>query len=189
LTKAEVHALLRACSTRFHSGVRMRALVAVMYGSGLRIAETLALFPRDVDLAKGTVRVRNGKGDKTRLVGLDPYACALVERWTERRKALGLTRNSPLFAVYTVGKVGKPLDARYVREALARLGRKAGISKRVHPHGLRHSVAFDLAMSGTPTHVIQAQLGHASLAVTDRYVRHLAPADVVGVMRARDWGV
>jgi integrase/recombinase XerD len=64
--------------------------------------------------------------------------------------------------------------------------RRAGIDKRVHPHGLRHSLAFNLAMSGVPIHAVQAQSGHTSLATTDRYVRHLAPADVVGVMQARN---
>jgi integrase len=74
---------------------------------------------------------------------------------------------------------GRAVDPRYVRNALSRLGVKVGLEKRVHPHGLRHSLAFDLATSGTPTHQIQAALGHSSLAVTDRYVRHIAPADVV----------
>jgi integrase len=54
-------------------------------------------------------------------------------------------------------------------------------------HGLRHSLAFDLAQRGVPTHVIQAQLGHSSLAVTDRYVRHLLPSDVIETMREREW--
>jgi len=74
-----------------------------------------------------------------------------------------------------------------LRAALARLGVKAGIEKRVHPHGLRHSLAFDMAMTGEPTHQIQAALGHSSLAITDRYVRYIAPADVVATMRSREW--
>jgi integrase len=67
------------------------------------------------------------------------------------------------------------------------LGKKAGIEKRVHPHGLRHSLAFAMATEGVPTHEIQAALGHSSLAITDRYVRHLAATDVVARMRSREW--
>jgi integrase/recombinase XerD len=187
LSPEEVRALIGAASGRSSAGVRMRALIAVMFGAGLRLAETLALYPRDIDLDNGTIRVRNGKGNKARLVGIDPHAAGLVAAWAERRSALRLNGRHPLFATYEIGKRGKPMDPRYVRAALARLAERAGVEKRVHPHGLRHSLAFDLAMSGVPTHTIQAQLGHASLAVTDRYVKHLAPADVVGVMQSRDW--
>lgn len=187
LTPDEVRALVAAASNRSPSGIRLRALVGVLYGAGLRLAESLALRPADVDTRAGVVRVLHGKGDQARTVGLDPSGAALLDRWLDQRKALGLNGRHLIFATYEVGKLGHPLDPRYVRATLARLGVKAGIEKRVHPHGLRHSLAFDLAQRGVPTHQIQAQLGHASLAVTDRYVRHLMPADVVAVMRGRDW--
>lgn len=187
LTPDEVRRLLAAASNRSSSGVRLRALIGVLYGAGLRLAEALALRLADVDTQSGILRVRNGKGGKFRTVGLDPHGAALLDGWLTRRVQFGLNGRHPIFATYEVGKVGKPLDPRYVRLALARLGTRAGLEKRVHPHGLRHSLAFDLAQQGVPTHQIQAQLGHASLAVTDRYVRHLMPADVVAVMRQRDW--
>lgn len=195
LTEVEVDALLRAASPRSASGLRMRGLIAVMYGAGLRIAEALALMPRDVDLAAGTIRVRHGKGDKSRTVGIDPRSAALLQAWMDRRARYGLTHRHPVFATITRGMAGgktvapgQPLNPRQVRAALNRLAARAGITKRVHPHGLRHSLAFRLAQSGVPTHIIQAQLGHASLAVTDRYVRHLAPLAVVDVMRSQTWG-
>lgn len=188
LTPDEVRRLIAAASNRSSSGIRLRALIGVMYGAGLRLAETLALEPRDVDTNTGTIRVRNGKGGKTATVGLDPHGCALLDRWLDRRARYGLNGRHPIFATYEAGKLGRPLDPRYVRTALARLGVKAGIDKRVHPHGLRHSLAFDLAQRGVPTHVVQAQLRHSSLAVTDRYIRHLMPADVIAVMRDRAWG-
>jgi integrase/recombinase XerD len=187
LNPAEVAALLAAVPHRSSSGTRARALVAVLYGGGLRLAEALALHPGDVDTASCTVRVREGKGRKSRTVGIDNHCCALLDRWLDRRAGLGLTGRHPVFATYETGNVGRPLDPRYVRAALARYGARAGITKRVHPHGLRHSLAFDLAQRGVPVHVIQAQLGHASLAITDRYVRHLNPAQVIDAMRARDW--
>jgi integrase/recombinase XerD len=188
LTTDEIHRLLAAASTRSSSGIRIRALIGVLYGAGLRISEALVLKPKDVDTQSCTVRVLSGKGGKTRTVGIDPRSSALIESWLARRQQLGLNGHHPIFATYTKGQsFGQPLSLSYVRGAVQRLGAKAGIDKRIHPHGLRHSLAFDLINRGVPTHVIQAQLGHASLAVTDRYVRHLMPSDVVDVMRSREW--
>jgi len=191
LTPGEVRQLLAASSNRYPSGIRLRAMIGVMYGAGLRLAETLDLYPRDVDTAKGTVRVAVGKGGKYRTVGIDPYSCALVDRWIDRRAKLGLNGRSPLFSTYERGEMrqnfGQRLSPRYVRAALARLGRKAGLDKRVHPHGLRHSLASDMADRGFNTHDIQAQLGHGSLATTDRYIRRLRPTGLIEAMRERDW--
>lgn len=185
LTGDEVSRLLAAVPTRSVSGIRTRALIAVMFGAGLRVSEVLALAPRDVG-QDGSLRVRQGKGGKTRTVGLDPVSEGILARWADRRAGLGLTGRHPLFATYAVGQVGGPMDPRYVRATLARFGTLAGIDKRVHPHGLRHSLAFGLAQDGVPVHVIQAQLGHSSLAVTSRYVSHIAPVAVVAAVRARN---
>ena len=187
LTADEVRALLSACSTRYSSGIRMRALIGVMYGAGLRVNEALALRPHDVDLAAGTIRIRHGKGDKARVVGIDPHGAALLETWMQHRKTLGVNGRHLIFCTYSKNDLGGPLSDRYVRTAMAKLGVKANIEKRVHPHGLRHSLAFAMATEGTPTHEIQAALGHSSLAVTDRYVRHMAATDVVARMRSREW--
>ena len=69
---------------------------------------------------------------------------------------------------------------------LQRLAAKAGIEKRVHPHGLRHAHAAELA-EGTSVRLIQQQLGHASLAITDRYLRSIAPEEAIAAVRARSW--
>src|SRR5208283_631968 len=78
LTVEEVRALLASCSRRAPTGVRNRALVTILWRAGLRIAEALALRPADVDLAAGTLRILHGKGDKSRLAGLDPEGCAVL---------------------------------------------------------------------------------------------------------------
>jgi integrase/recombinase XerD len=70
---------------------------------------------------------------------------------------------------------------------LPRLAAKAGIEKRVHPHGLRHTHAAELAAEGMLLNLVQVQLGHASLAITDRYLRHIAPAQLIEAMRAWSW--
>jgi site-specific recombinase XerD len=115
---------------------------------------------------------------------MDPEAVAIVEKWIERRARIGLNGRHPLFCTLRGGRLWSP----YVRNLLHRLARKVGIEKRVHPHGLRHTHAFELAGEGVPLHVIQQQLGHGSLATTDRYVRHLNPQAVVDVMQGRTWG-
>lgn len=183
LSAQEAKALLRACSRRAPTGVRNAALLAVMYRGGLRSGEALALYPKDVDRRAGTVRVLHGKGDRSRVVGLDSGAFALLERWIDRRKALGIKRTVPLFCTLR----GEALDPSYVRHAVKRLARRAGIEKRVHPHGLRHTHAAELAWEGVPMNVIQAQLGHSSLATTSRYLAHVAPQEVIEAMRSREW--
>ena len=185
LSADEICALIRACSSRAPTGVRNRALIAVLYRAGLRVSEALALHPKDVDQAAGTVTVLHGKGDKRRTVGMDPAAFALLERWLDRRRALGLSGRRPLFCTLK----GQAIAASYVRRLLPRLVARAGIEKRVHAHGLRHAHAAELAAEGVPVNVVQAQLGHGSLATTDRYLRHIAPRERVEAMRAREWAL
>ncbi len=183
LTPREISALLAACSSRSATGIRNRALIVVLYRGGLRVSEALALEPRDVDEDAGSMNVRHGKGDKRRAVGMDPQAFAVLERWLELRRRRGLAR-APIFCKLDgAGAV----DSSYVRRLLPRLGEKAGIQKRVHAHGLRHTHAYELADEGMPAHRIQAQLGHGSLATTDRYLRHVAPHELLDAMRSRVW--
>src|ERR1017187_3129456 len=90
LTPLEVGSLIKACSARSSIGVRNRALLTVLYRTGLRISELLALRLKDVDLEAGTLTVLHGKGDRRRVVGLDAGAAAILSLWLERRTALGL---------------------------------------------------------------------------------------------------
>src|ERR1035441_3510351 len=110
LSEAEAVALLRACSSRAPTGVRNRALIAVLWRCGLRISEALALELRDVDLQAGTVRVRHGKGDKSRTVGLDEQTTALLARWLDRRRQLGPGSRAPIFCTLAGGRI----DTSYV---------------------------------------------------------------------------
>lgn len=185
LTEAEIASLTRAASNRAPTGIRNRALIAVLYRGGLRLAEALALRPKDLDLDAGTITVLHGKGDKRRTVGLDAGAVAIVARWSERRQDIGLTGRRPLFCTLE----GAGLKPSYVRAMLRRLADRAGIEKRVHPHGLRHTRASELMMEGVPVPIIQRVLGHASLATTQTYLDHIAPADVIAAMQKREWNV
>src|SRR5690348_18488109 len=96
LTGEEVERLIRACSGRAPTGLRNRALVVLAWRSGLRISEVLGLRPKDIDLDAGTVRVQHGKGDRYRVVGLDPGGAAIVLAWINRRRQLGISNRHPL---------------------------------------------------------------------------------------------
>ena len=179
----EVVALMGACSKRAPTGLRNQALIVVLWRGGLRIGEALALRPKDLDPRQGTIRVLNGKGSKSRVVGLDAGAWAVIQRWMDKRRELGIHGHRALFCTLQ----GKPLQATYVRSLLPRLARKAGIVKRVHPHGLRHTHACELRAEGVDVGIISKQLGHSSIATTARYLDHIAPQQVINAMRKRKW--
>jgi site-specific recombinase XerD len=158
-------------------------MIALAWRSGLRIGEVLALRPKDVDLASGTVTIQHGKGDKLRRVGLDAGTVALVARWLEVWRKLGIPARSPLICTLDGGKVCQD----YVRHLLPRLARRAGIEKRVHCHALRHAYAIELEREGATLSTIRDLLGHSSAATTDRYLRRLGAGDAVEFGRQREW--
>jgi site-specific recombinase XerD len=182
-TADEVARLVKACSTRAKSGVRNRALITILYRGGLRISEALALLLKDLDRGAGTVRVLHGKGDKSRTIGLDDGAFAMIERWIDLRAGLNIGARSPIFCTLA----GEPIEPAYIRALLPRLAKKAGIEKRVHAHGFRHTNACELAAEGVEIRIISAQLGHENISTTDRYLKHLLPTQVIDAMRARKW--
>ncbi len=177
LTPAEVASIIGACSTRARTGIRNRALLTLLYRSGLRVSESLALKPADVNLSTHGIRVLHGKGNKTTTRGFHPSADHALARWIDTRRQLGL-RNGTLFC--TLG--GGGLHPQYVRNLLHRLGEQAGVDKRVHPHALRHTFAFELEQAGTPVTVISKLLGHSSIAVTARYLDHLTNHQAVSAL-------
>jgi integrase/recombinase XerD len=181
LTDDEFRALLAAIKGRGVIAVRNRALLALLWGSGLRISEALALKPRD--FRSDSVLVRHGKGDTSRVAGLRPDSVPFVAAWSETRDRLGLNGRQSFFCTVANGAAGKgvrtagePLDSSYVRRLLPRLAASAGIEKRVHPHAFRHGHAAMLVERGVPLHAIAGQLGHARPSTTDVYVARIAPA-------------
>ncbi len=200
LTPEDVRLLIDLCSRRSPTGIRNRALIAVLYGSGLRISEALALTPKDVDLdSPAEIRVHRGKGDKARTSGLLPASVEFLQRWLDKRATLGVSGRRPIFCTLTSGKVvgtetepGQPLSSAYVRGWLARLAVKAkarGFNKRIHAHGFRHSHAHHLRKNGMDMHEIQKQLGHGSLSVTGIYLDHIGAHELSERMRNADWGL
>jgi len=182
LTPAECDALLAHCG-RGKTAPRNRAMIALMWRAGLRAGEVVALLPKDVDLSHGTVRVLHGKGDKSRTVGLDATASAMLQLWIAARARLpAVKRSSRLFCSI---RGGKPVHPSYLRQLLPRVAKRAGIRKRVHPHGLRHSCMVHLSREGLPLPLIQAALGHANISTTNHYLAHVEPRELIDAMRSR----
>lgn len=181
LSTAEVAALIDGCSPTAPTGIRNRALIWLLYRSGLRVSEALDLRPADADLTRHSLRVLHGKGDKATTRGFHPTATDALARWLDTRKALGI-RGGPLFCTLA----GKPVSDRYVRNLLHRLAAQAGIDKRVHPHGLRHTYAAELEDAGLTVSEISKLLGHSSAAVTARYLNHLTNDRAIAALEAAE---
>jgi site-specific recombinase XerD len=175
LTELEVEALIRGASRRAPTGLRNRALVELVFRAGLRIEEALALKVADIDLEARTVRVLQGKGSKARTVALLPCAWGNLDAWLEKRTALGFNGHHRLFCTLQ----GGPISQAYVRGALRRMAKRAGIEKRVHPHGLRHSYAVYCHRNGAGVFDLKQSLGHSSLATTEKYLASLFPVETI----------
>jgi hypothetical protein len=180
LTPDEIQAMIKLCSPRAPTGIRNRALLMLLYRSGLRLAEAVGdraegvqgIRADDIDWDDHSLRVLHGKGDKATTRFFDVTAEGVLVRWVETRRKLGL-RNGPLFCTLD----GRPLHPQYVRNLVHRLAAKAGIEKRAHPHGLRHTFAVELVQAGASLDVISRLLGHENIATTAEYLRHLTNAD------------
>lgn len=186
LTRDEVGRLLDAIPGQSSTALRNRALIATLYRGGLRVSEALAIRPGDLDADSGELLIRKAKGRKSRRVKLDDGALGLVNLWRERRKRLGFGGRAPLFCGIKGATAGGELAPSYFRRLLPQLAVKAGLDKRVHCHGLRHSRAAELAAEGVPVNVVQQVLGHTSLSTTNTYLQHVHPAQVFAAMDS-DW--
>lgn len=166
LTPEETVRLLEAPNLSTPQGLRDRALIELLYASGLRVSELVSLDMEQINLDSNEIRVR-GKGDKERLVLMgNPAAIALRTYLNQGRPRLLGGKAS--FAVF-VSRYGKRIIPRRVQRILEKCSRTAGIAKRVHPHMLRHTFATHLLDGGADLRVVQELLGHASLSSTQIY--------------------
>ena len=166
LTLDEVEALLAAPRDTTPSGLRDRAMLHVLYATGLRVSELVGLSVNSVQLDAGYL-VAHGKGDRERLVPLGRRAVAEVRAWLGRGRP-ALLKGRASRALF-VGPRGTALTRQGVWKLLRRHALAAGIRKRLSPHKLRHSFATHLVERGADLRVVQAMLGHADLATTQIY--------------------
>jgi site-specific recombinase XerD len=178
LSGAEVLQLLEAIPS-----VKYRAIVMTTYGTGLRISEVCSLHVDDVDSQRMVIHVRQGKGKRDRYVQLPDRVLFMLRRyWVAAR---------PKKLLFPGKKAGRCVSGCAVRANLHAAAAKAGLSKRVTPHILRHTFATHLLEFGTDLRIIQMLLGHRSIRTTVRYTQvsgHLvaatqSPIDVLGTSR------
>src|SRR5205085_3321659 len=133
----EIIAVRRACGSR-REGVRLRAIIVVLWRAGLRISEALALTETDLDRRRGAVLVRAGKGGKRREVGMDRWAWEQLDPWLQVRTSLPV---GALFCVLRGPTRGRPCAPAGIRSQLRATALAAGVRRRFAPHQLRHAHA------------------------------------------------
>ena len=169
VTAGELRALFDACATgRQPRGKRDGALLAVLYGCGLRRSEAVGLDVADFDATTAALRVRNGKGNKQRLVFLPAGGRAAVVAWLESR---GPQPGAMFVAIGAkAAMTGRRLTDQVVLETMRRLQRLSGVA-RFSPHDLRRSFVSHLLAAGADIATVQRMAGHAGIGTTARYDR------------------
>lgn len=171
ISTAELNRLMDAPDVSTVRGLRDRAILELLFSTGLRVSELCALSQEDVDLTRDEFSVR-GKGDKVRVVFLSNTARNAIKAYLKERKDF----DDAMFINY--GKQSKAdeiknkelrLTSRSIQRILKRYATIAGITRKVTPHVIRHSFATDLLSNGADLRSVQALLGHANIATTQIY--------------------
>lgn len=153
--------------------IRDRAILELIYSSGLRLAELISLNLNDIDYDDRIVTV-TGKGNKTRIVPVGQHAIKAIKRWLKERTAMTDESEQALF----ISNRGKRISPRSVQDRLKQWAIKQGLPVHVHPHMLRHSFASHLLESSGDLRAVQELLGHADISTTQVYThlnfQHLA---------------
>ena len=188
LTKEEAKLLINAIGKGFR-GARDKAYLSLLYRCGLRNNECRMLDFSDIRSdgeyysENWTVRIRHPKGvkrgAKPRELGLDKKTKKLVSEWINVRGS----EDGPLFLTTK----GKRIDTSHFRRKIKKLGAKAGIARRVHPHALRHTFARTLNDEGHSVRLIQLALGHSNLNTTATYLQGLGDPETIALTKERDW--
>lgn len=171
LSVEEIDALLRTFDITTAKGCRDSAIVEVLYSTGLRVTELVTLRMNDLFFGEGYVRVI-GKGDKQRLVPISSAARDKIQLYMEFRKP-----EKPSEPTLFLNNRGKPLTRVMVFTIIRQAAERAGITKSISPHTLRHSYATHLLEGGANIRQVQELLGHESISTTEVYThlnrRHL----------------
>ncbi len=169
LSSDEITRLLEAYpnSAKSPLTLRNRAILELMYASGLRVSETANLLLSGIDFDNEIARV-TGKGSKTRIVPVGKPALRILRRYLDEIRPR-LQEKSPLTPQFFLSRNGRPLNREWIWNMVKEAARQAGIDKNIHPHILRHSFATHLLENGADLRVIQEMLGHADLATTEIY--------------------
>jgi site-specific recombinase XerD len=180
-TVDEIVAVMRHTGHDRHS-FRLRGMIVVLWRSGLRLQEALALAEHDLDPRRGSLLVRRGKGGRRREVGMDEWGWEQLRPWLAARAELP---PGPLFCIIDGHTRGRAWSGAAVRAEFRRVALRAGVRRRFAPHQLRHAHALELAREGVPLNIIQRQLGHANLGTTSIYLQGIDPEEIITAVRTR----
>ena len=176
LNQEELSRLAGQPDTSTQNGLRDRAIIELLFSSGLRISELVNLDRDHINLSRREFMVR-GKGQKDRPVFISPEAADWIKSYLDKRQ----DNAKPLFIRYSGSKKTdlsgnfQRLTARSIQRMVSRYAKLAGITKHVSPHTLRHSFATDLLMNGADLRSVQAMLGHSNIATTQIYTHITDP--------------
>ena len=167
--------------TEIPYGARDRAMLEMLYGSGLRVSELIALRPEQIDWDEGYLRV-TGKGRKTRFVPLGGVAARALRAYLLHARPVLLHEGRRTQALFLSNR-GRELSRDRIWQIIKKRARDAGIPENAYPHIMRHSFATHLLENGADLRVIQDMLGHADLATTQIYT-HVERRRLVNMVRS-----
>lgn len=174
LTAEERRLLLAAPNKKAPCGYRNFAIITVFLNTGIRISELINLKLADIDWKDGKIYIRQGKGNKDRVLWLNREDRAIVKKWLDMR---------PVFSDYVFCSLkGGPVNDRYIRDFIERYAEQKNIKKRVYPHMLRHTFATDLLENSGNIRLVQKALGHSSLLTTMIYT-HIVDSKLEKAMK------
>ena len=171
----QIEKLFSNCDTTTLLGARDRAILEMLYSTGIRVSELVALDVSDIDLANSVIHVR-GKGKKERVIPIGPGAVKAVLHYLDLRRNAFQSGQHDTNALF-INKHGQRLSTRSVRRKLDKYLLEAGLDLSVSPHTLRHSFATHMLQRGADLRSVQEMLGHQSLSTTQIYT-HLTDENV-----------
>lgn len=166
LSLDEIDAMIAAIDMSKSESHRNRAIIEMLYGSGLRVSELVNLQLSDIFLQEGYMRI-TGKGNKQRLVPISPEAAKWFDYWMQDRNQLKIKPEHKDIAF--LNRYGRKLTRAMIFTIIKNLAKQVGICKIISPHTLRHSFATHLLQNGADLRVIQQLLGHESISTTEIY--------------------
>ena len=174
LEPEEAQNLLKQPNKRYPTGLRNKAMLSLMLHCGLRVSEVVNLRPGNINLTKGKLRVECGKGSKDRDLAIPEYLTDLFDSWRKKR---------PESNFFFSTLKGKKLSIRYLQQMVKRYAQKAGLSKRISPHTLRHTYATQYYKQTKDIETLRRILGHSDISTTTIYIT-LANIDVENGMKS-----
>ncbi len=170
----DVEKLLDAPNLKKPDGIRDKAMLELMYASGLRVSELLLLKKSNLDLTHKIINI-TGKGSKQRIVPIGEFASEYIKKYMDEVRKKNVNKKSEFLFL---SKYGEPLSRQYFFKQVKKYGMIAGIKENISPHTLRHSFATHLLENGADLRIVQQMLGHTNLSTTQIYT-HVSSKRIV----------